>query len=389
MEENPKKYLNHIEMNEKAVGNERRLEMLGEIMKGSTFLPRPVLYKDIDNSFKEWVEEELKISYNDKVLPTMTMYSNQRFTEYSQTWQYTDDNKNLLLNFKAITRENNPQYGKIQGGLWNIPGEDRFYPMLRKIVLDDNGSESFLDLEMRQPMAVDFSYTVSIFTTNFETINEFNLLVNDKFKARQAYVCPNGHYMPMNLDDISDRSSYQINDRQFYSQNFTIKLMGYVIKEDDFRVKETPLKAGVRFTGGLLRKKTASIDIEEYENPCNEPDTDERYYKKPVTVSISFPECVKSTEFELDIDFVPETIELENVKMAKFTVNGEEVDIDGLRINEGSTIGVRVTRIRSGLSARVTMIGYDARVAYDKEKDNPEIDADFEQYAEEYEVNAK
>ena len=389
MEENPKKYLNHIEMNEKAVGNERRLEMLGEIMKGSTFLPRPVLYKDIDNSFKEWVEEELKISYNDKVLPTMTMYSNQRFTEYSQTWQYTDDNKNLLLNFKAITRENNPQYGKIQGGLWNIPGEDRFYPMLRKIVLDDNGSESFLDLEMRQPMAVDFSYTVSIFTTNFETINEFNLLVNDKFKARQAYVCPNGHYMPMNLDDISDRSSYQINDRQFYSQNFTIKLMGYVIKEDDFRVKETPLKAGVRFTGGLLRKKTASIDIEEYENPCNEPDTDERYYKKPVTVSISFPECVKSTEFELDIDFVPETIELENVKMAKFTVNGEEVDIDGLRINEGSTIGVRVTRIRSGLSARVTMIGYDARVAYDKEKDNPEIDADFEQYADEYEVNAK
>ena len=389
MEENPKKYLNHIEMNEKAVGNERRLEMLGEIMKGSTFLPRPVLYKDIDNSFKEWVEEELKISYNDKVLPTMTMYSNQRFTEYSQTWQYTDDNKNLLLNFKAITRENNPQYGKIQGGLWNIPGEDRFYPMLRKIVLDDNGSESFLDLEMRQPMAVDFSYTVSIFTTNFETINEFNLLVNDKFKARQAYVCPNGHYMPMNLDDISDRSSYQINDRQFYSQNFTIKLMGYVIKEDDFRVKETPLKAGVRFTGGLLRKKTASIDIEEYENPCNEPDTDERYYKKPVTVSISFPECVKSTEFELDIDFVPETIELENVKMAKFTVNGEEVDIDGLRINEGSTIGVRVTRIRSGLSARVTMIGHDARVAYDKEKDNPEIDADFEQYADEYEVNAK
>ena len=389
MEENPKKYLNHIEMNEKAVGNERRLEMLGEIMKGSTFLPRPVLYKDIDNSFKEWVEEELKISYNDKVLPTMTMYSNQRFTEYSQTWQYTDDNKNLLLNFKTITRENNPQYGKIQGGLWNIPGDDRFYPMLRKIVLDDNGSESFLDLEMRQPMAVDFSYTVSIFTTNFETINEFNLLVNDKFKARQAYVCPNGHYMPMNLEDISDRSSYQINDRQFYSQSFTIKLMGYVIKEDDFRVKETPLKAGVRFTGGLLRKKTASIDIEEYANPCNEPDEDERYYKKPVTVSISFPECVKSTEFALDIDFVPETIEFENVKMAKFTVNGEEVDIDGLRINEGSTIGVRVTRVRSGLSARVTMIGYDARVAYDKEKDNPEIDADFEQYADEYEVNAK
>lgn len=389
MEENPKKYLNHLEMDVKAVGNERRLEMLGDILKGSTFLPRPVLYADIDRAFKEWVEDGLKISYNDKVLPTMTMFSNQRFTEYSQTWQYTDDNKNLLLNFKAITRENNPQYGKIQGGLWNIPGDDRFYPMLRKIVLDDNGSESFLDLEMRQPMAVDFTYTVSIFTTNFETINEFNLLVNDKFKARQAYVCPNGHYMPMNLEDISDRSSYQINDRQFYSQNFTIKLMGYVIKEDDFRVKETPLKRGVRFRGGILRRKTASIDIEEYVNPCNEPDEEERYYKQPVTVSISFPACVKSTEFELDIDFVTEVVERVNVKKTQFFVDDKEVDIEGYRINEGLSIRLNVTRVRSGGEAKVVLIGHNPREAYDSEKDNPEIDADFDQYADVYDVDAK
>ena len=32
-------------------------------------------------------------------------------------------------------------------------------------------SESFLDLRMKQPVAIDFEYKVSIFTTKYEKIN--------------------------------------------------------------------------------------------------------------------------------------------------------------------------------------------------------------------------
>ena len=131
--------------------------------------------------------------------------------------------------------------------------------MRRMVVLDDNGSESFLDLEMKQPMAIDLSYKVSIFTTNFETINAFNILVNDQFKARQAYICPNGHYIPMTLDGIADKSSYQIDNRQFYSQSYDIKVNAYILKDDDFRVVERPIKRGVKFMG-IPKKKQAEID---------------------------------------------------------------------------------------------------------------------------------
>ena len=110
----PKKYLNFLDIKEHSEGNERRYESLKNIMENSTFLPKPVEYKDIDAAFKDWVDNSLKISYKEKILPTMVLYSNQRFTEYSQTWKYVDENKNLILNFKTITRENNPQYGKIQ-----------------------------------------------------------------------------------------------------------------------------------------------------------------------------------------------------------------------------------------------------------------------------------
>ena len=389
MEENPKKYLNYIELDKKAVGNERRLEMLGDILKGSTFLPRPVLYGDIDRAFTEWVENELKISYNDKVLPTMVMYSNQRFTEYSQTWSYTDENKNLILNFKTITRDNNPEYGHIQGGLWNIPGDDRFYPMIRKVVLDDNGSESFLDLEMRQPMAIDFMYHVSIFTTNLGPINEFNMIVNDRFKARQAYIKPNEHFMPMTLENISDKSSYEIQDRQFYSQSFDIKVLAYIIKEDDFRVTERPLKIGARWYGGILKKKSADIKIEEeYVNPCNAPDPDDGNYFKPITIVVTFPECVRETEFRIDTDFVFTGAELVNARRYTLYVDGEEVTNCEILIKEGALIKLSIKRLRAGEDAVVRLIGYDPNTVYNTANDEPEIEADFKQFGDEYEVNA-
>lgn len=384
---NPRKYLNHLEYIPTAVGNERRLEMLGDILDKSTFVPRAVEYKDIDRAFKEWVENDLKISYNSKILPTMVMYSNQRFTEYSQTWEFTDENKNLLLNFKTITRENNPEYGHIQGGLWNIPGENRFYHMKRVIVLDDNGSESFIDLSMRQPMAIDLNYTVSIFTTNIEPINEFNMLVNDKFKARQAYIAPNSHYMPMTLDGISDKSSYELNDRQFYSQSYTIKVMAYIIREDDFRMSEIPLKRGAKFIGGFGKKKTAEIEVEEYANPCNEPDKKERYYYKPVNVIATFPYCVRRTEFSLDEDFVLEDVVFDNVRRFSIKVDDKEVSWKNLRINEGSTIYLEIVRLNSGKPATLTLEGYDPNVAYDTEKDNPELDIDDKQLTDEYVVD--
>ena len=162
--------------------------MLSDILQNGTFLPKTVLYKDIDEAFKKFVENKLHIvSDEGNELPTMTLFSNQRFSEYTQSWKYTDDNKNLILNFKTISRENNPQYGNIQSRLWNIPG-DRFYLAKRTIVLDDNGTESLLDLRMKQPMAIDLNYKVSIFCTKYQLLNDFNILVNSLFDARQCYI---------------------------------------------------------------------------------------------------------------------------------------------------------------------------------------------------------
>ena len=306
-----RQYRNHIQLKEESVGNERRIEMLSDILQNGTFLPKTVEYKDIDEAFKKWVEEKLYITAEGKEVPTMVLYSNQRFSEYTQSWEFTDANKNLILNFKTVSRENNPQYGSIHNRLWNIPGE-RFYLMKRCKVLDDNGTESFLDLKMKQPMAIDLSYKVTIFCTKYQLINDFNILVNSLFDARQEYIWPNNHPIPMTLEGIQDESNYQIDDRQFYGQSYNIKVMAYIITEEDYRVEQIPLKKKLINNSIIAIKRKAEVEIDE--------DSHE--------LTVSFPSGCKKAKFTIDCDYETERIEFVNIKFNKKIDFNEEVPIE-------------------------------------------------------------
>ena len=230
-------YKNTLNLRGKAYGQERRKNLAKEILKDSTPLPKTLLYKDIDKAFSEWVENDLYITFEGEAIPTISLYSNQRFSEYMQTWEGVDEKKNIILNFKAITRENNPKLGTIVGPSKNIPGE---HSVLMKTVeaFDKNNRKYYIDYRLKQPTAIDFIYTVSLVTNKYELLNEFNLMMNDKFKSIQCYIRPNGHFIPMILNDISDESEYSIDNRQYYSQTYNITVKAYIITEDDYIIEE-------------------------------------------------------------------------------------------------------------------------------------------------------
>ena len=332
---------NYIQLQTGIEGNFQKLELVKDILKNGTFLPKPLLQKDIDESFKKWCEDELKIISDEGILfPTMTLFSNQRFSEYSQTWRYVDENKNLILNFKTITRDNNPKGGTIQGHAWNIPGE-RWYQMKKQLALDDNGTEYILALKMRQPIALDLDYKLSIFTTKYEKINEFNLLINEKFSQRQCYIWPNNHPIPMIIDSISDESSYQIDDRQFYAQTFKIKTMAYLIPEDYYKVEEIPLKVSVNF-GNMPDLKKAKADVEIEENDTN------------VILSVYFPYKCKMAKFTNDCDFTIDTKQNGSITYTnmfntyKIFINDEEIDTntDKIVFKDKDEVKILINKLR-------------------------------------------
>lgn len=367
----PKKFRNHLDIDKHIEGNEERIELIHKITDKNTFLPKPVGYKDIDAAFKEWVSEKIKMAdENGFAFPTMSLYTTQRFSEYSQTWKYTDSNGNLLLNFFTVKRDNNPQHGSILGGGWNVPG-NKYYFLYRKKVMDDNGTESFLDIKARQPIPVDLSYTLSIFATKFEHLNAFNTFIQDRFKDRQDYIFPNGYAMPMTLEDITDSSQYNINDRQFYSQSCTIKVMAYIFKQDDFIMEEIPMKRKINILS-MPQKKHASVEIED----C--PSTDSSYYYQTVVLTMTFPKCVSEAKFSIDSDFVLDNVELTNaLNNFKVWIDDEMVtDRNKLSFAKNQNLKFKIGRRHINEEAVLKLIGHNPNIVFDENKDNDAIFSD-------------
>ena len=313
---------------------ELRKNYFKEVLKDSTPFPNPLTYEDIDKEFKKWVEESLRISYDGKDIPTMTLYSNQRFSEYLQSWSFTDEDQNPILNFKTITRENNPKSGTINGQTKNIPGEHTWL-MRRVVAHDKNDREYYIEYRMKQPFSVDLVYKVSILTNKYELINKFNEIVNDRFKAIDAYIRPNGHYISMILSDIADESQYSIDDRQYYSQTYSITVRAYIIPEDSFIVHEVPR---LTFIGFDVEGEGSFADIEiggihkpaEIQSIITETDDcidNKPYYYREVTLKTVIDICDNSLSFTMDMNFIAKAdmFYSMNTKFFKIKINGETV----------------------------------------------------------------
>ena len=229
----------------------------------------------------------------------------------------------MLLNFKVITRENNPKDGTIQGGDKNIPG-DRTFLMKRVIIKDKNGRTYIKDYRIRQPLNVDLQYQVSVVTNKFELLNDFNEMVNDRFKAFQDYIFPNGYAIPMELKDISDKSEYNINDRQFFSQTYNIQVMAYVLREEDFIEEERPVMRTICLDDNTSRQRS-SVEIEE----CDDKNLLLVYVKPSETKVV----------FKIDRDFVLTSVDLMNIRNFKIKINENLIpDYENYQLKEGDEV---------------------------------------------------
>lgn len=348
----PKKYLNHIRFKNKIYGKEKRESYSSDIMKNEPYFPKPLEYEDIDNAMFEFVRDKIDIEYNGKYVPTFTLYSNQRFSEYTQTWKHTDNDNNLLLNFKTVSRDNNPEPGENQGGLWNIPG-DRFYTIRIRTVLDDNGNESYEIYSMKQPFSVDIMYQINFVTDKFEMINCFNQKLNDLFKARQCYIRPNEHYIPIVIDSVNDETTYSIDERKFFRQSFVIKAMAYIIKKEDFKVEKKP-KRIMLFGDGDTFKPKPNINIDEYED---------MYHNKKIELMINFKEYQDKVNFNIDTDMVVDNIILDNIRHFRMFVNDTPYYTDkGFKVNNNDDIKIKIFPIDVSQPSEIKFIGYDPSV---------------------------
>lgn len=385
----PKSQIDKLKLRNKAIGVERRRNMSKLILEHAPNFPLGVSYKDIDKTFMEWVENDLYIAYDGKKLPTFKLFANQRINEYAQTWRHLDEIGNVLMNFKTVTRDNNPKKGTNQGEFYNIPG-NRDYPMFIVPTLQENGTEAYDMYTMKQPFSIDMLYKIAIITNKYELLNEMNELVNYKFKSLNCYIAPNNHFMPMTLENISDESEYNIDDIKYYSQTYEIKIKAYIIREEDFNVVNLPSRLSTRVLGAE-EKISPKIQIEEQDYMADECCIDKEgspYYYKKMTLTIDFPTNTRKAEFEIDANIYVEQIETDNIYDFIMWINEEKQDFELFETNiiDGDIIKIKISRDDDLKESKIKIIGHDKNVILNKNY-NPESSMD--EYITEENINYK
>ena len=344
---------------------EERLSLVEDILKDSTFYPQTVSYKDIDEAFNDWVENELRIVFEEEVVPTYALFSNQRFTEYMQMWENVDENRNIKMNFKVIARDVNPNNNTMYAKASNVPHNKKY---LMKTVegIDKQGKKCKIELRMSQPMTIDFLYKLTIVTNKFELINDFNALVRNKFKTIQCYLFPKGHPMPMKLNNVVDDSDYTLEDRQYFSQTFEINLIGYIIQEEDFETIVKPMVKLKCITLDGGKKERANVEIEEVDEG--------EYYNQPLKITIGYEIHQSDTcDFIIDTDMMVNKINLTNIRTYSLKINDEKVNFnENLLLKEGDKITFKINRVNNTKFAKILVEGYNPNVVYDRKNDIPE-----------------
>lgn len=239
----PKGFRNDIRLVNPKVGYERRQELVDFLSEKNTFLPQGVHYKDMDTTFIDFVKQDLKIEIDGNEVPAIFL-TIQRYSEFTKTWKFTDEYKNINLPFITIVRKPDVQVGTNYAGLYNIPGKPLY--TYYKVPTND-GARTGVDLyKVPQPTSVDITYEVRLFTNKMNDLNLFNEKVQRLFNARQFYIWPKGHPMPLTLESIGDESNIDdFENRRFFVQPFEMKLAGYILDENDFEVQPSINRAMV------------------------------------------------------------------------------------------------------------------------------------------------
>lgn len=231
----PKKIKKDINLIPKKTGLNRREELLEQIQEDGTYLPKSILHADLDRGMLDFVKDELKMTADGKVVnPVDIIITTQNWSQFTETWDFQDLDKNIKPPFIATVRQPEVKYGSNPSLQYTIPNRKQFY--YAKVPTWDGQRKGMDIYKIPQPVPVDITYNVKIFCTKMRHLNEFNKIVLQKFSSRQSYTTIKGHYIPIVINNISDESVMEVEKRKYYIQNYEFLMMGFLLDENEFEV---------------------------------------------------------------------------------------------------------------------------------------------------------
>jgi hypothetical protein len=309
---------------------ERRRELVEKINRDGTYLPKSLLHADLDRGFLDFVKNDLKLSVEGKVVPTVdVLITTQNWAQFTETWNFSNIDKNVEPPFISVVRNPEVKYGTNPSTLYTIPNRRQFFYAQ---VPTWDGDRAGMDIyKIPQPVPVDITFSVKIICNRMRELNGFNKIVIEKFSSRQAYAQIKGHYIPIIMGNISDESVLDVEKRKYYAQSYEFTMLGFLIDENEFEVspaitrvlkvlevdKDTTIKRG--------RKKVDNQGLD-------------------VKVSFLNGNTIVSQLYDYSVNF--KFFKSENVSSYEVYINNMYYgsDITSIQINEGDVLKIEIIK---------------------------------------------
>jgi hypothetical protein len=337
----PKNYRKNLNITPHKQGFEQRQSILNDIANKGTYLPKGILHEDMDGELINFVENNIDLSLAGEKVPVIFL-SAQRWAEFSKTWEYSDIDKNIKIPFITIVRKPDAQQGTNYAGSFNIPGRPTFTYM--KIPTWDGNRNGYDIYKIPQPVSVDIIYEVRLFCNRMRDLNKINRKMLTSFSSLEKYIRVNGHPIPLILDSIGDESVISnIDERKYYVQLFTIKMLGYLLDEDDFII--TPaISRGINFyeISDELYRAAYQVNVDDQ--------------NKSICIGVIFNSGVNNVKIPIEIDATYSTINSTNTDSLIFKINGTTVTLP-FTVNNGDELFIKVNKTNVNLSSEIELSG--------------------------------
>lgn len=237
----PKKTKLTIDTNPPLVGNkylkygmDRIEELLVKTDANTKYLPRTILLEDLDQSLFDYVNlDGMKLTLDGEIIPTFYL-DNDRWGEFSKTWKFMDNDKNVPTPYITVRRIDK-QAGTRLGTKYRIPQPRKFRYM--QIPILDEGEVIYLIFKMPEPVNVDMIYEVALFTKYRVDVNKYDEQVLKNFASRQEYVWVNGSPLPLLFEGFAESNPIEnIDGDRFFVSKYALKILGFIQDEKEFEI---------------------------------------------------------------------------------------------------------------------------------------------------------
>jgi hypothetical protein len=306
----------------------RREQIKDMITKDGTYLPKSLLHADLDRGFMDFVKEKFNISSEGKTIPVVDiLVTTQNWSQFVETWDFQNIDKNLEPPFITIVRNPEVKYGNNPAVMYNIPNRRMYYYME---VPTWDGNRVGADIyKIPQPVPVDLKYSVAIVCNRMREVNKLNQRVMETFASRQAYQVINGHYIPIINDGFADESVMDLEKRKYYVQKYDFTMMGFLIDEEQFEVSPA-----ISRTFQVIETDQRNIKRKQKK-------------KEPIELaSIAFEYKNGSTSEDYFFEYVCDLYFTESTNINQYSVYINDQyygdDVDKIQINNGDTLRIDI-----------------------------------------------